>query len=81
MKVICYIFGVILAVILAPFVALSLATYTFLITLIAFVQGCHEGMMNNLYGENKKNIKQEEVDYQDIWEKHIEKMKDKSSLN
>jgi len=38
-------------------------------------------MMNNLYGENKKNIKQEEVDYQDIWEKHIERMKDKSSLN
>jgi hypothetical protein len=37
--------------------------------------------MNNLYGENKKNMEEEEVDHQDIWEKHIKRMADKAKLN
>ena len=66
-----------LLVIAAPIAALALSTYTFFITLIAFIQGSHQGIMSNLYDENKKNIKEEEVDHQDIWEKHIERMKNK----
>jgi len=81
MKAIIYIFGVVLAVILAPFVALALATYTFFITLIAFVEGAHQGIMNNLYSENTKKSEEQEVEPQDMWEKHIKRMADKAKLN
>ena len=81
MKQIIYVIAITLLVIAAPIAALALATYTFFITLIAFIEGSHQGIMSNLYGENKKNMKEEEVDHQDIWEKHIKKMADKAKLN
>ena len=78
MKQIIYIIAITLLVIAAPIAALALSTYTFFITLIAFIQGSHQGIMSNLYDENKKEIEEEP---QDIWEKHIKKMTDKAKLN
>ena len=77
MKQIAYIIAMSIVLIAAPIVAFGLSAYTFFIATIAFIQGAHQGIMNNLYDENKKNIKEEEVDHQDIWEKHIERMKNK----
>ena len=81
MRAIIYVFGIVLAVTVAPFVALVIGGYTFFISVIAFIEGCHTGMMNNLYSENTKNMEEEEVEPQDIWEKHIKKMADKAKLN
>lgn len=78
MKQIIYIIAITLLTIAAPIAALALATYTFFITLIAFIEGSHQGIMSNLYGENKKEIEEEP---KDIWEKHIKKMADKAKLN
>ena len=78
MKQIIYIIAITLLVIAAPIAALALSVYTFFITIIAFVQGSHQGIMSNLYDENKKEIEEEP---QDIWEKHIKKMTDKAKLN
>jgi hypothetical protein len=78
MKQIIYIIAITLLVIAAPIAALALSTYTFFITLIAFIQGAHQGIMNNLHGENTKEIEEEP---KDIWEKHIKKMADKAKLN
>lgn len=78
MKAIIYIFGVILAVIASPFVAFLLAAYTFFIATIAFVQGSHNGMINILYKENAKELEEEP---QDMWERHIKRIADKSKLN
>jgi hypothetical protein len=78
MKQIAYIIAMPVVLIAAPIVALALATYTFFITLIAFIQGAHQGIMNNLYGENTKETEEEP---KDIWEKHIKKMAEKAKLN
>lgn len=78
MKQIIYIIAITLLVIAAPIAALALSVYTFFITIIAFVQGSHQGIMSNLYDQNKKEIEEEP---QDIWEKHIKKMTDKAKLN
>ena len=75
MRAIYYVFGIVFAVIAAPFVAFALGVYTFFITFIAFVEGFHIGLMNNLYDQNTKK------EPQDIWEKHIKKMEDKTKPN
>ena len=67
-----------IVLIAAPIVAFGLSAYTFFIATIAFIQGAHQGIMNNLHGENTKEIEEEP---KDIWEKHIKKMADKSKLN
>jgi len=81
MKQIIYIIAITLLVIAAPIAALALSTYTFFITLIAFVEGAHQGIMNNLYSENTKKSEEQEVEPQDMWEKHIKRMADKAKLN
>ena len=67
-----------IVLIAAPIVAFGLSAYTFFIATIAFIQGAHQGIMNNLHGENTKEIEEEP---KDIWEKHIKKMADKAKLN
>tara|TARA_R110000868_G_scaffold298168_1_gene558407 strand:+ start:192 stop:428 length:237 start_codon:yes stop_codon:yes gene_type:complete len=78
MKQIAYIIAISIVLIAAPIVAFGLSAYTFFIATIAFIQGAHQGIMNNLHGENTKEIEEEP---KDIWEKHIKKMADKAKLN
>ena len=78
MKQIAYIIAMSVVLIAAPIVAFGLSTYTFFIATIAFIQGAHQGIMNNLYGENTKEIEEES---KDIWEKHIKRIADKAKLN
>jgi uncharacterized membrane protein len=78
MKQIAYIIAMSIVLIAAPIVAFGLSAYTFFIATIAFIQGAHQGIMNNLHGENTKEIEEEP---KDIWEKHIKKMADKAKLN
>jgi hypothetical protein len=78
MKQIAYIIAMSIVLIAAPIVAFGLSAYTFFIATIAFIQGAHQGIMNNLHGENTKEIEKEP---KDIWEKHIKKMADKAKLN
>lgn len=74
MKLIVYCFGMFLAVISAPFMGLGIGLYTFFISVIAFVEGINTGMINLLWGPKPKEP-------EDIWEKHVKRMADKSNLN
>lgn len=58
-----YVFGIILGIIIAPIVGFIVAVCTFFVTAKAVVDGCHVGLMNNIYGK-----KQDEPE--DIWERH-----------
>jgi hypothetical protein len=77
MKAIVYVFGLVFAVIAAPFVGLAIGGYTFFVCFYSFIQGCHQAMMNNLYDETPQNLEEKEAEPQDIWEKHIKRMSDK----
>jgi hypothetical protein len=78
MKQIVYVIAMLIALIGAPIVAFGLSAYTFFIATIAFIEGAHRGIMNNLYD---KTPQKEEEEPQDIWQKHIKNLKDKSDLN
>ena len=77
MKQIAYIIAMFIALIGAPIVAFGLSAYTFFIATIAFVEGAHRGIMNNLYGE----IQEEEEESKDIWQKHIKRTEIKKNEN
>jgi hypothetical protein len=70
MKAIIYLFGIVFSTILAPVVGLMLGIYTFFVATFAFVEGCHNGMMISLFGP-------QEEESEDIWENHINRMKNK----
>jgi len=71
MKVVIYTFGIVFAVILAPVAGLAIGFVTFFTCFFAFIEGVHSSMMKNLFGE----IQEEEVESDDIWEKHINRIK------
>ena len=71
MKAIIYIFGIVLAVILAPIAGLAVGFITFFACFFAFIEGVHSSMMKNLFGE----IQEEKVESDNIWEKHINRIK------
>lgn len=71
MKVVIYTFGIVFAVILAPVAGLAIGFVTFFTCFFAFIEGVHSSMMKNLFGE----IQEEKVESDDIWEKHINRIK------
>jgi hypothetical protein len=73
MKVVIYTFGIVFAVILAPVAGLAIGFVTFFTCFFAFIEGVHSSMMKNLFGE----IEEEEPEPENIWEKHIKKIKNK----
>jgi len=77
MKVVIYVFGIVLAVIAAPLVGLAIGFVTFFTCFFAFIEGVHAGMMKNLFGE----IEEEEPESDNIWEKHIDRMKTHKNKN
>jgi hypothetical protein len=73
MKVVIYTFGMVFAVVLAPLAVLAIGFVTFFTCFFAFIEGVHSSMMKNLFGE----IEEEEPESENIWEKHIKKIKNK----
>jgi hypothetical protein len=73
MKVVIYTFGMVFAVVLAPLAGLAIGFVTFFTCFFAFIEGVHSSMMKNLFGE----IEEEEPESENIWEKHIKKIKNK----
>lgn len=71
MKVVIYVFGIVFAVILAPVAGLAIGFVTFFTCFFAFIEGVHSSMMKNLFGE----IQEEEIESDNIWEKHINRIK------
>ena len=71
MKVVIYVFGIVFAVILAPVAGLAIGFVTFFTCFFAFIEGVHDSLMKNLFGE----IQEEEVESDNIWEKHINRIK------
>jgi hypothetical protein len=61
------------AVVLAPLAGLAIGFVTFFTCFFAFIEGVHGSMMKNLFGE----IEEEEPESENIWEKHIKKIKNK----
>jgi len=74
MKRLLYISAVIVGVALAPFVALTLGVYTGFLTFFAFIEGFSQGAYTTIYGEEEEPEEQLELN---IWDKHIERMKNK----
>lgn len=71
MKVVIYVFGIVFAVILAPVAGLAIGFVTFFTCFFAFIEGVHSSMIKNLFGE----IQEEEAQSDNIWEKHINRIK------
>lgn len=71
MKVVIYVFGMVFAVVLAPLAGLMVGFVTFLTCFFAFIEGVHISMMKNLFGK----IEEDEVESDNIWEKHINRIK------
>jgi hypothetical protein len=71
MKAVIYAICIVFAAILAPIAALLIAIFTFFTCFVAFMQGVHKGMMQYLYNKIEEELAQPE----DIWEKHINRMK------
>jgi hypothetical protein len=71
MKLVIYTFGMVFAVVLAPLAGLAIGFVTFFTCFFAFIEGVHSSMMKNLFSE----IEEEEPESENIWEKHIKKIK------
>ena len=59
------------AVIAAPFLGLAISLVTFFTCVLAFVEGVHCGLKKGLFGK----IEEKKSEPNDIWEKHINRMK------
>jgi hypothetical protein len=74
MKRLLYISAIVVGVIAAPFAALALGVYTAFLTFFAFIEGFSQGARNAIYGRQEEPEEQLELN---IWDKHIERMKNK----
>jgi divalent metal cation (Fe/Co/Zn/Cd) transporter len=77
MKAIIYVFGIAFAIILAPIAGLAIGFITFFACFFAFIEGVHDSLMKNLFGE----IQEEEAESENIWEKHINRIKSNKNKN
>ena len=60
-----------IAVILAPILALMIAVYTFFTSMFGAIAGSHSGLVKSLFG-------QKEVESTDVWKKHIKRLEIKT---
>lgn len=71
MRAIIYVFYMIAGAIIAPIVAIFIAIFTFFGSIFAVLKGIHDGLTK--LPEQKKEL--------NMWEKHIQRMKETSKLN